>query len=90
MEMKNVAKQIYDVQKSAVYNTFDTFALMQVQIEQYGSNMLEQNPALPQQAKSALSDWANLQNKARSDYKKILDEGFKNLETVFSEITKSK
>jgi hypothetical protein len=90
MEMKNMVKQIYDVQKSALYNTFDTVALMQIQAEQYGTALIEQNPALPQQAKSAISDWIDLQNKARNDYKKILDESFKNLESVFSEAVKSK
>jgi glutamate formiminotransferase len=84
-EVKNVVKQIYDFQKSALYNTFDTVALMQIQAEQYGAALIEQNPALPPQAKSALSDWVDLQNKARNDYKKILDESFKNLENVFAD-----
>ena len=90
MDVKSVVKQMYDFQKSAMYSTYDTVATMQIQAEQYGTTLLEQNPALPQQAKSALHDWVNLQNKARNDYKKMLDESFKNFESVFSEVTKSK
>lgn len=90
MEMKNMAKQMVDFQKSAFTNTYNTLAMFQDQAEKINTTFMEQNPVIPQQAKSAINDWANLQKKAREDYKKVIDESFKNMETFFTEASKEK
>lgn len=87
-EMKSVVKQVVDFQKSTLDTTFNTVAMFQDQTEKLSTTFIDQNPVMPQQAKNALNDWVELQKKARNDYKRVIDESFKNLEGYFSEASK--
>jgi len=89
-EMKQVTKQIFDFQKTTFSNAFNSITMVQDQAEKFGTTFIEQNPALPQQMKDAIDGWLNMCKKARDDYKNAIDEGFKNLETYFSEPKKNK
>jgi hypothetical protein len=82
--------QIFEFQKTAFNNTFSTITMVQDQAETFGTNLITQNPALPPQAKEAVDVWLKMTKKAREDYKKAVDESFKNFEGIFSTTAKGK
>lgn len=84
MEVNKFAKQMIEFQKSTFNNTFSTMATLQEQSENMINTFLEQNPMLPKQNKEAFQEWIKVCKKARDDYKKTIDESFKNLESYFS------
>ncbi len=90
MEMTNMVKQIVDFQKSVFINAYNTTAMLQDQTEKIGAAFMEENPMVPQQTRAAMNDWVNLQKKMRDDYKKVIDESFKNLDAYFAETAKGK
>ena len=88
MDMTQVTKQLFEFQKTAFNNTFNTITMVQEQAETFGTNLITQNPALPQPAKEAVDVWLKMTKKAREEYKKAVDDGFKNLEGFFSTAAK--
>lgn len=90
MEMTQMTKQMIEFQKATFNNAFSTISMLQDQSERYVNTFMEQNPMLPQQGKEAFQQWLTMCKKARDDYKKTMDESFKNLESFFTEATKSK
>lgn len=85
MEINKMAKQMIDFQKATFNNTFNTMNMWQEQSEQMLNTFLEQTPMLPQQNKEAINEWLKVCKKAREDYKKTIEESFKNLESYFTE-----
>lgn len=90
MELNQMTKSMMDFQKLTFNNTFNTFILLQDQAEKMSRGFVEQNPIIPQQSKDAFNEWLDLGKKARDDYKKTIDEGFKNLENSLTELYKTK
>ncbi len=90
MEMPQMAKQMVEFQKVTFNNAFNTLTMFQDQAEKLVNTFLDQNPAIPQQSREAFRDWLNMCKKARDDYKKTIDDSFKNLESYLSDTTKSK
>ncbi len=90
MEMPQMAKQMVEFQKVTFNNAFNTLTMFQDQAEKLVHTFLDQNPAIPQQSREAFRDWLNMCKKARDDYKKTIDDSFKNLESYLSDTTKSK
>lgn len=87
--MNNLSKQMIEFQKTTFNNTFSTISMLQDQSEKMINTFLEQNPMMPQQNKDALNEWLKVCKKARDDYKKAIDESFKNLESYFTAGSKS-
>lgn len=88
MEINKLTKQMIEFQKTTFNNTFNTMVMWQDQSEQMLNTFLEQNPMLPKQNKDAINEWLKVCQKARNDYKKTIDESFKNLESFFTESSK--
>ncbi|NOY68926.1 MAG: hypothetical protein GXP53_05455 [Deltaproteobacteria bacterium] len=89
-DMTQMAKQLFEFQKATFSNVYSTITMVQDQAETFGTTFIEQNPALPQQTKDAVNGWLNMCKKARDDYKKALDDSFKDLEGYFSSAAKGK
>lgn len=87
MEMPQMAKQMLEFQKATFNNAFNTLTMFQDQSEKLVNTFMDQNPAIPQQTKEGFRDWLNVCKKARDDYKKTMDESFKNLESYLSSST---
>ena len=85
MEVNRFAKQMIEFQKNTFQNTFSTLSTLQDQSEKMINTFMEQNPMLPKQNKDAFNEWIKVCKKARDDYKKTIDESFKNLESYFTE-----
>jgi len=89
MDPQKMAKQMIDFQKATFTNTYNTMSTFQEQSERFVTTFMEQNPMLPQQSKEALQEWVKMCKKARDDYKKAVDESFKNLEKYFDTSSQS-
>jgi hypothetical protein len=63
--------------------------MFQDQTEKMVSTFLDQVPGLPMESKKILHGWMENCKTARDEYKKTIDEAFKNLESYFGENSKS-
>jgi hypothetical protein len=90
MDMTQMSKQVFEFQKTAFNNAYNTMTMVQDQAETFSTGLIAQNPALPQPAKDAVDGWVKMCKKARDEYKKAIDEGFKNIEGYFDGAAKGK
>jgi hypothetical protein len=63
--------------------------MFQDQTEKMVNTFLEQVPGLPLESKKILQGWMEICKTARDEYKKTIDEAFKNLESHFGGDSKS-
>ncbi|MGB3224362.1 MAG: hypothetical protein WBB23_16295 [Desulforhopalus sp.] len=84
METVKMTKQMIDFQKTVFDNTFNGVVFMQ----DYSQNMLDgfmrQFPWVTEQNQKPLKDTVELMKKARTDYKKAVDQGFHQLENMIN------
>jgi hypothetical protein len=81
MDPKNLGKQMIDFYKTTFDNSFSAMMMLQEQMERMTSLYWGQMVNLPQEAKKGLNEWIKSYNKNCEDFKKVVDEGFKNLES---------
>ncbi len=89
MEPSKIAKQMVDLQKTAFENAYNAVVLLQDQAERVTNTMLEQSMTLPEQGQKALAEWTKSYKKSREEFKKAVEEGYKNLDSTFAETKKS-
>jgi len=87
MDMTQMIKQMVEFQKTTFNNAFSTLTMFQDQADKLVNTFMDQNPAIPQQTKEAFRGWLDMCKKARDDYKKTIDDSFKNLESYVSSST---
>jgi polyhydroxyalkanoate synthesis regulator phasin len=90
MEPKQLFKQMYEFNKTAFDNTFDTMIMFQEQAENIGNVFMEKNQLLPEEGKKAVKDWINTCKKGRDDFRKAVDGSFKKMESLFADADKGK
>jgi hypothetical protein len=81
MDPKNLGKQMIDFYKTAFDNSFNAIIMLQEQTERLTNMYWGQMVNLPQEAKKGLADWTKSYNKNCEEFKKVVDDGFKNLES---------
>ncbi len=81
MDPKQMGKQMIDFYKTTFDNSFNAIMMLQEQMERMTSMYLGQMVNLPEEAKKGLSEWTKSYNKNCGDFKKVVDDGFKNLES---------
>jgi hypothetical protein len=82
MDPKNLNKQMVDFCKTNFDNSFATLMMLQEQMERMGNLFWGQVLNVPEEAKKGLSEWTKTQKKNCDNFKKAVDEGFKNLEAL--------
>jgi polyhydroxyalkanoate synthesis regulator phasin len=83
MEPMIVAKQMIGLNKATFNNSFQAMVLFQEQTEKMADTLLEQTFWMPEEGKKVLSEWAKTYKKGRDDFKKVIDQNFKNAEAFF-------
>ena len=83
MEPMVVAKQMIDLQKATFDNSFQAMVLFQEQTEKMAETLLEKTFWMPEEGRKVLSDWVKSYKKGRDDFKKVVDQNFKNAEALF-------
>jgi hypothetical protein len=84
MDQKQILKQMIDFNKATFDNTFNAMVMLQEQSERAANTLLEQATWLPEDGKKAINEWVKAYKKGREDFKKLVDENFKKVETFFS------
>jgi hypothetical protein len=82
MDHKKLNQQLLDFYKTAFDNSFNAMMLLQEQMERLTGLYWGQMVNLPQEAKKGLNDWAKSCTKNCEFFKKVMDDGFKNLESL--------
>jgi hypothetical protein len=85
MDQKKLFKQMLDFNKSAFENSFNAMVMLQEQAERVGSTILDQATWLPEDGRKAVKDWVDAFKKGRQEFKGMIDENYKRVETYFSE-----
>ena len=81
MDPKMIGQQMIDFYKTTFDNSFSAMMMLQEQMERMTSQYWGQMVNLPQEAKKGLNEWTKAYNKKCEDFKKVVDDGFKNLES---------
>jgi hypothetical protein len=89
MEPLKLAKQMIDFNKATFDNSFNSMVLLQEQTEKMVSSFLDQAAWLPEEGKKALKEWVATYKKGREEYKKMVDEGYKKVDSYFADAAKS-
>lgn len=84
MEQANMTKQMIGFNKAVFDNAFNGIAFMQ----DYSGNMMDgfmrQFPWVTEQNQKPIKDSIEFLKKARMDYKKVVDQGFDQLEEMIN------
>jgi hypothetical protein len=85
MEPVKMAKRVVEFNKATFDSSFNAMVMMQEQSEVMFKNLLEQVPWIPEQGKKVVQDMGAAYKKGREEFKRAVDEGFKNVEMYFSQ-----
>jgi hypothetical protein len=80
MDPKQMLRQMVAFNKAAFENSFNSMALLQEQAERTAKTILEQAAWLPDEGRKAINDWVDAYKKGRTEYKKVVDDGFRKVE----------
>jgi polyhydroxyalkanoate synthesis regulator phasin len=83
MEPMIVAKQMIDLQKATFDNSFQAMVLFQEQTEKMANTLLEQTFWMPEEGRKVLGEWVKAYKQGRDEFKKVVDQNFKNAEAFF-------
>ena len=81
MDTKKMGQQMMDFYKTSFDNSFNTMMMLQEQMERLGTMYWGQMVNLPEEAKKDLTEWTTSYKKNCADFKKVVDDGFKKLES---------
>ncbi|MFA4901858.1 MAG: hypothetical protein WC600_03845 [Desulfobaccales bacterium] len=89
MDPKKMGKQMIDFYKTSFDNSFSAMMMLQEQMERMTNMYWGQMVNLPDEAKKGLAEWTKSYKKNCEDFKKMMDESFKKLESFVAETEKS-
>jgi hypothetical protein len=89
MDPKKMGKQMFDFYKSTFDNSFSAMIMLQEQMERMANMYWGQMVNLPEEVKKGLNEWTKSYKKNCEDFKKVIDESFKKLESFFAEAEKA-
>ena len=81
MDMKQMGQEMINLYKAGFENSYNTVMMFQEQMERLSSMYWGQMVSLPEAAKKDLAEWTKSYKKQCADFKKVVDDGFKKLET---------
>ena len=88
MDPKKMGKQMMDFYKTSFDNSFSAMMMLQEQMERMGAMYWGQMVNLPEEAKKGLTEWTKSYKKNCGDFKKVMDDSFKKLESFRAEAEK--
>ena len=85
MEPKQLLKQMIDFNKAGFDSAFSTMIMLQEQMERTARIYLEQATGISAETKSAINEWTKMYRKGLDDFKHMMDDGFKKVDSLFSQ-----
>jgi hypothetical protein len=89
MDPKKMAKQMIEFYKTTFDNSFSAMMMLQEQMERMSSMYWGQMMNLPDEAKKGLAEWTKSYKKNCEDFKKVVDDSFKKLDSFLGETEKA-
>ncbi len=89
MDAKKMGKQMMDFYKSTFDNSFSAMMMLQEQMERMANLYWGQMGNVPDEVKKGVTEWTKSYKKNCEDFKKVVDDNFKKLESLFQEAEKS-
>ena len=89
MDPKKMGKQMVDFYKTSFDNSFSAMMMLQEQMERMSNMYWGQMVNVPDEVKKGVAEWTKSYKKNCEDFKKMMDESFKKLESFVSEAEKS-
>jgi hypothetical protein len=84
MEQFNAIKQMVQFNKSAFDQGYNAMDRLREQNEKMTNSFLDQAAWLPEEGKKAVNEWMQLYKKGCDDFKKTVDQNYKNVENLFA------
>ena len=84
MQPKQILKQMVDFNKAAFDNSFNTMIMLQEQMERMTKVYTDQATGISAESKNAINEWLRLYKKGLADFKTMMDENFKKVESFLS------
>jgi hypothetical protein len=82
MDAKKMTTQMIEAYKATFDTSFSTLMTLQEQMERMSNLFWGQMVNLPEEAKKGLNEWTKSCKKNCEDFKKMVDDGFKSLESL--------
>lgn len=83
METAKIAKQAMGFQKSFFDNSYNAMCIVQDQTETMVTGFMNQMPWMTADSKKAMAGTLDFSKKLRSDFKKTIDDSYKNFDSIF-------
>lgn len=84
MEQFQIFKQMIQFNKSAFDNSYNAMEMFRNQNEKIANSLLDQATWVPAGGIKAINEWMKVYKKGCDDFKKAVDQNYKNAEDLFS------
>jgi len=84
METNKMAKNVFDMQKSAFQNAYDAMTTVQDQAERAVNMALDSAYWIPEEGTKALREWGQTFKQGRDEWKRCVDENIQAVEKLFT------
>lgn len=84
MKPTDLAKQMIDFNKATFDNSFSMMVMLQEQMEKTVTAFMEQATWLPEDGRKVLGEWISTYKKGREDFKALVDESYKKVDSYFA------
>jgi hypothetical protein len=84
MDQKQIARQMFQFNKTAFDNSFNALTMAYEQNEKMVNAFLEQATWLPENGREAIDDWMQAYKKGCENLKKMVDESYQKVDAFFS------
>jgi formyltetrahydrofolate synthetase len=82
IDAKKMTTQMIDAYKTTFDTSFSAMMTLREQMERMTNMYWGQLVNLPEEAKKGLNEWTKSHKRNCEDFKKMVDDGFKNLESL--------
>ena len=89
MENKEIMKQIMDLHKAAIDNSFSTMVIFHDQAEKLLKTFIDNTPGMGDEGRKVMNQWFDVYKKGRDDFKKAMDEGHAKIEAFLDSNSKN-
>ena len=84
MEQFQVFKQMVQFNKTTFDNSYNAMEMLRDQNEKMANSLLDQATWMPEEGKKAINEWMKAYKKGCDDFKKAVDQNYKNAADFFT------
>ncbi len=84
MNQEKALKQILDFNQTSFNNALDAMTMLQDQTEKIADTYLNQIPGIPKEGQTIISGWTDAYKKGQDNFRKIINEGFTNVDKLIT------